>query len=67
IGNWRTKSISNDNNLTGKSMYQMKDVAMAQDADCGLMIWDGKSRGTKFNIENITNLNKKMTILCPQP
>jgi hypothetical protein len=48
-------------------MYQMKDVAMAQDADCGLMIWDGKSRGTKFNIKNITKLNKKMTILCPQP
>jgi hypothetical protein len=65
IGNWQTKRISNDNNLTVKSMYQLKDVAMAQDADYGLAIWDGRSRGTKFNIENITKLNKKMTILCP--
>jgi adenine-specific DNA-methyltransferase len=63
IGNWQARQISNDNNLTGKSMYQLKDVTMAQDADCGLMIWEGKSQGTKFNIENMTKLGKEITIL----
>ncbi|MDR1583925.1 MAG: hypothetical protein LBS55_11845 [Prevotellaceae bacterium] len=63
IGNWQTKQIDNDNNLTGRCMYQLKDVAMARDADCGLMIWDGKSQGTKFNIENMTKLGKEITIV----
>jgi adenine-specific DNA-methyltransferase len=67
IGNWQTKQIGNDNNLTGKSMYQLKDRAMAHDADCGLMIWDGKSQGTRSNIENMTKLGKEITVLCPQP
>jgi hypothetical protein len=63
IGNWQTKRISNDDNLTGKNMYQLKDMAMAQDADCGLMIWNGKSKGTKFNIENMTKLGKKIIVV----
>jgi PDZ domain-containing secreted protein len=63
IGNWQTKQISNDNNLTGRSMYQLKDVAMAQDADNGLAIWDGKSRGTKFNIEAMIKLGKNVKII----
>jgi PDZ domain-containing secreted protein len=67
IGGWQTKQISNDNNLTGKSMYQLKDVAMAQDADCGLMIWDGKSQGTKFNIENMTKLGKEISVFKRNP
>jgi hypothetical protein len=33
IDNWQTKQITNDNNLTGRSMYQLKDVAMAQDTE----------------------------------
>jgi hypothetical protein len=63
IGTWQIRQISNGSNLTGKSMYQLKDMAMARDADCGLMIWDGKSRGTKFNIENMTNFGKEITIV----
>jgi hypothetical protein len=63
IGNWQTKQIINDNNLTGKSMYQQKDIIMAQDADCGLMIWDSKSQGTKFNIDNMTKLGKEIFIV----
>jgi hypothetical protein len=63
IGNWQTKQITNDNNLTGRRMYQLKDMAMAQDADCGLMIWDGKSQGTKFNIDNMTKLGKEIFIV----
>jgi hypothetical protein len=58
VGNWQTKQIRNESNLTGRSLYPLKDLAMAQDADCGLMIWDGKSPGTKANIGNMTKLEK---------
>jgi hypothetical protein len=30
--------------------YKQKDIAMANDCDCGYMVWGGKSRGTKNNI-----------------
>jgi hypothetical protein len=63
VGNWQTRQINNGNNLKGRKLYQLKDTAMAQDADCGLMIWDGKSRGTKFNIEKMSKLGKKITLL----
>jgi hypothetical protein len=43
-------------------MYQLKDTAMAQDADCGLAIWDGKSQGAKFNTEKMTKFGKKISI-----
>jgi hypothetical protein len=28
IGSWQTRQIGNGNNLTGKSMYQLKEMAM---------------------------------------
>jgi hypothetical protein len=46
-----------------RGIAKLKDMAMAQDADCGLMIWDGKSQGTKFNIENMTKLGKEVFIV----
>lgn len=62
IGDWITKHIPNKTGLKGKEMYQLKDDAMAHEADCGLMIWDGKSRGTKYDIENMKQLNKPFII-----
>jgi hypothetical protein len=63
IGNWETKQTGNDSHLTGRELYRLKDDTMAQDADYGLMIWDGKSRGTKYNMENMTKLDKPFTVL----
>jgi len=63
ISHWQTKQIPNENHLTGKSLYQLKDVAMAHDSDYGLMIWDGKSSGTKYNMENMTKLGKPFTVI----
>ena len=58
IGNWQTKQIPNPENLTGRSRYQLKDKAMANDCDCGIMFWDGKSKGTKFNMDYMKSLGK---------
>jgi len=62
IGNWQTKQISNPENLTGRSRYQLKDKAMANDCDCGIMFWDGKSKGTKFNMDYMKNLGKDFLV-----
>jgi hypothetical protein len=58
IGNRQTKQISNPENLTGKARYQLKDKAMADDCDFGIMFWDGKSKGTKHNMDYLDKLSK---------
>jgi hypothetical protein len=58
IGNWQTQQISNPDNLTGKVRYQLKDKAMAEDCDSAIMFWDGKSKGTQYNMDNLENLDK---------
>lgn len=62
IGNWQIESVLVDKNITGFDFYAAKDIKMAQDADCGFMIWNGKSRGTWNNIVNLCNQNKTVVI-----
>lgn len=62
IGNWQIESVFVDNNITGFDFYAAKDIKMAQDADCGFMIWNGKSRGTWNNVVNLCNQNKTVVI-----
>ncbi|MDL2304922.1 hypothetical protein LJC72_06240 [Bacteroides sp. OttesenSCG-928-D19] len=58
VGGWQTKRCINSENLTGRKLYQVKDKEMATDCDFGLMLWDGKSKGTKNNIDNLEALKK---------
>jgi hypothetical protein len=44
------------------SYYSVKDLAMAQDAGCGVMLWDGVSKGTLNNIENLLSGGKKTLV-----
>ena len=62
-GNWQTKQILNPENLTGRSRYQLKDTAMADECDYGIMFWDGKSKGTKNNIDYMEKLGKDYTVM----
>lgn len=48
--------------LKGYEFYRVKDIKMAEDADFGLMIWNGKSGGTRNNIEEMQRLNKPIKI-----
>ena len=63
IGTWQTKQIPNPENLTGRSRYQLKDKVMADDCDCGMMFWDGRSKGTKANIDYMEMLGKYYLVL----
>lgn len=62
IGNWEIKNVQVDKNVTGFDFYAAKDFKMAQDADCGFMIWNGKSRGTWNNVVNLCRQKKVVVI-----
>ena len=65
LGHWNTKNIRVDSNNHGFNFFRQKDIAMANDADYGFMIWDGESKGTLHNI--FTLAEKKKTVLVYFP
>jgi hypothetical protein len=58
IGSWKTKSIETNLSAKGRIFYTEKDKAMVADTDYGLMIWDGKSKGTLNNIKAMHAVQK---------
>lgn len=62
IGNWGTNKVETTGNAKGFDFYTIKDKQMARDADYGLMIWNGKSKGTFNNIINLVKLNKTVLL-----
>jgi hypothetical protein len=63
LGNWPTRVISS-NASTRKDFahFSTKDRAMAQEADYGLMLWDGESRGTLTNILDLVKREKVVVV-----
>jgi hypothetical protein len=54
IGGWPTRIIKAANpHRRDFAYYSTKDKAMAAEADYGLMLWDGQSRGTLTNVVNL--------------
>jgi hypothetical protein len=62
IGSWPIRSIVPPNNRKDFSYYAAKDIAMAQEAGCGVMLWDGKSKGTLQNILNLMASGKRTLV-----
>ena len=58
LGGWQTRAVSVDLDGRGFEFYALKDLLMAREADYGLMVWDGKSRGTRNNIRNLLQEGK---------
>ena len=48
--------------LTGSAFHYVKDIQMACDCDQALMIWDGKSKGTKSMIDYAKKCKKPVKI-----
>jgi len=68
LGEWPVRFHECDPGLKrDRHYYGIKDIAMARDAECGFMLWDGMSKGTAANIVNLLNSNKKVVVyLSPQ-
>lgn len=61
IGAWNINSVT-VNGLYGRELYTQKDIAMTNDCDLALMLWDGKSVGTLNNIRRLQSLNKRCIV-----
>ncbi|MBR4321146.1 hypothetical protein [Treponema sp.] len=61
LNNWQMVNVAS--NLTGRALYTQKDKKMAQDSDYGMMIWDGKSKGTKANIAEMSKYGKHFYVI----
>lgn len=61
-GNFPVKHIAVKSGITGFEFRRQKDIAMAQDADFGLMLWDGRSRGTAANIADLKAMHKEVVV-----
>jgi adenine-specific DNA-methyltransferase len=56
LGAWPAREVSAPRRALDH--YATKDRAMAEVADYGLMVWDGKSRGTLTNTVNLCRIGK---------
>ena len=62
VGNWPTRDIPAETSKRDAQFYSCKDRAMAQEAEIGLMMWDGKSIGTLLNMYRLLALSKKVAV-----
>ncbi len=62
VGDWPIKKVDSHNKTRDFAYYAAKDLAMAQDAKCGVMFWDGASKGTLNNIHNLIGSGKKVLV-----
>ncbi len=67
VGEWPIRSHRAETGYKrDRHYYGIKDLAMAKDASCGFMLWDGVSKGTLANMVNLLNIRKK-TLLYLSP
>lgn len=66
VGRWRVRAIPAGSRSRGFSFYTAKDRAMAQEADLGFMVWDGKSTGTLVNVYLLLS-DHKIAVLYSVP
>lgn len=62
VGNWPTRQVPAPRDARGFAYYSLKDRAMAEVAEFGLMLWDGKSKGTINNIVTLSRRNKPIVV-----
>ena len=63
VGHWPTRPHSADAAVKrDRHYYGIKDRAMAKDASCGFMLWDGISKGTLTNVINLLDYDKKVLL-----
>jgi hypothetical protein len=62
LGGWPTRTIRTSGLRKDFAYYAAKDRAMAEEAKCGVMLWDGRSKGTLNNILNLIGAGKKTLV-----
>ena len=62
VGKWPTHSVSSNLSPGSRAYFTAKDVAMAEAADYGLMMWDAASTGTLSNVIELISRKKKSAV-----
>lgn len=62
VGGWPTRQLVAPHGARGFEYYSIKDRAMAEAAEYGLMLWDGKSKGTVNNVVNLSRDHKPVVV-----
>lgn len=62
VGTWPTRSIEPSSKKKDSSYYAAKDFVMFQEAQCGVMLWDAKSKGTLQNLLNLVGAGKRTLV-----
>jgi adenine-specific DNA-methyltransferase len=62
IGAWPTRSVKPPSDRKDFSYYAAKDFIMAEEAKCGVMLWDAKSKGTLQNMLNLVGAGKRTLV-----
>lgn len=62
VGQWKVCLVDPPKGARGFELYSAKDKKMAIDASYGLMLWDGKSRGTLENVRNLLSQRKPVAV-----
>jgi|ERR1022692_636507 hypothetical protein len=62
LGNWPTRHVAAPSVRAGFAYYAAKDLAMAHDAKCGMMLWDGTSKATLNNLQQLIDAGKKALV-----
>ncbi len=58
VGTWDVVNVIVNKSLTGREFYTVKDKKMSEVADCGFVIWDEHSLGSKNNIIELVKQQK---------
>jgi len=59
LGGWEVAPVAADARPGTRAFFTANDIAMAEEADYGLMIWDSKSVGTLKNVIELLARGKK--------
>lgn len=62
VGNWPMREISAPPSARGFDYFSTKDRVMVEEADYGLMLWDGRSRGTLTNIVDLVRQGRAVVV-----
>jgi len=58
VGNFTVQNIAVEKGIYSKAFFEQKDIAMVNQADYGLVIWDGKSKGSLNQLHRMVRQNK---------
>ena len=65
VGHWPARRVAAPSGTRGFYYYSTKDRVMADAAEYGLMLWDGKSKGTINNVVNLLHRQRPVVVYVP--